>query len=616
MADTINAKVAQAREAGYTDAEILDFLSNNGTINPAQTKVALENGYKPAEVLAYAIKAQPQTFGDKVLNSPIGGVVRGARDIVDGGAQLLTRGLEAAMPAGSAAEAYFRNERQRVEGINKEAERDYQQNWRRGEMQGFDSGRLAGNILATLPLMRLGPAGVSTAAAVTRGIVQGGAGGALQPVQNPGPEGDSSFWQQKATQTGVGAGVGAAGGYVGSKIGNALQGSDRVNAIREAEQRAANQTGNASATINANPTATVQGGGSTLGRVGPDPSAGLNEAQRRAMEEGARLGFRTTPGQATGSRSLQQMEARMESSPFFSGPFNTLKTQNQNTLNRTAANAIGETAETLDSAVLGRAQARLGQVFDDIGNNVKRVIPADDVVDRLAAVEQQFDGLLPRPLLNEPLVQRFMNLTTRGEMTGAQLRDLSSKLGRASKNQMTSTGGDRELGRALGSVKDVVDDVLGESLDPASRAAYDAARQQYRTLMLLTQRQNVVNPASGNVSGANLAAALQAADRPGYLFGRNNSDLYNAARFAQTFKPIVGDSGTATRTMEMTPWNALLSMPTRVAARAYVSQPAISAAQRSRYGLMPNAIGNVTADAMRRYLPLTSGVGTVGLLND
>lgn len=153
MADTINAKIAQAREAGYSDVEILDFLSSNGTINPQQAKTALSNGYQPGEVLAYAARNQPQTFVDKVLNSPIGGVVRGARDVVDGGAQLLTRGLEAAMPSGSAAEAYFRDERKRVEGINREAERDYQQNWRRGEMQPneFDTGRVAGNVLATLP---------------------------------------------------------------------------------------------------------------------------------------------------------------------------------------------------------------------------------------------------------------------------------------------------------------------------------------------------------------------------------------------------------------------------------------------------------------------------------
>lgn len=434
------------------------------------------------------------------------------------------------------------------------------------------------------------------------------------PVNNT-PEDGSGYWGQKAAQTGIGAGTGALAGFAGAKVGNLLQGRDRVSAQLAAEARA-KQTGSASATVTANPTASVQGGGSTLGRVGPDPSAGLNEAQRRAMEEGQALGFRTTPGQSTGSRSLQQMEARMESSPFFSGPFNTIKANNQSVLNRTAADAIGETSDTLDAAVLGRAQARLGQVFDEIGNNVPRVVPEGNIVDRLAAVEQQFDGLLPRPLLNEPLVQRFVNLTSRGEMTGAQLRDLSSKLGRASKNQMSSTGGDRELGRALSSVKDVVDDVLGESLDPASRAAYDAARAQYRTLMLLTQRQNVVNPASGNVSGPNLAAALQSADKNGYLFGRNSSDLYNAARFAQTFKPIVGDSGTATRTMEMTPWNALLSMPTRAAAGAYVSQPSVALARGLHRGVAPNPAGDAAAAALRRYLPLSAGVGTVGLLND
>lgn len=571
------------------------------------------------QILAGSAQAAPQapnrqsmTVMDKVLDSPIGGAIRGARDVVDGGAQLLTRGLEAAMPAGSSAEAYFRAERQRVEDINRRAEQDYQQNWRRGQMQGIDTGRIVGNVAAGLPLTGplavAGPGGLAV-----RGALSGMVGGAMQPVQNAGDD----YWGQKGVQTAVGGVAGAAGNVAANRLATLIQGPSRAAQGASTQGTVGGGNAQAQASVTANPTASVSGGGPTLGRVGPDPSAGLSEAQRRVLERGQQLGYRATPGQASGSRSLQQMEARMESSPFFSGPFNAVKANNQTVLNRTAANAIGETADTLDSAVLGRATERLGQVFDDIGNNVPRVVPQDNVVARLASIEQQFDGLLPGPLLNNPLVQQFVNLTARGEMTGAQLRNLSSKLGKAANNQMTSTGGDRLLGEALNHVKDVVDDVLGESLDPATRAAYDAARQQYRTLMLLTQRQNVVNAGSGNVSGPNLAAALQAKDRAGYLYGRNTSDLYDAARFAQTFKPIVGDSGTATRTMEMTPWSALLSLPTRATAGAYLSQPSINFSQRVGQGLAPNAAGDAMANMLRRGgAPVGAPLVTGGLLGN
>lgn len=606
MADSLHAQVQQARRAGFSDEETLRFLVERGLVDSSRAQAALQNGFGPAQVLDHVARTQPRNVIDRLKDSPAGGIVRGVRDVMDGSAQLVTRGLEAVAPEGSRFQNWARSERERVEGINREAERDYRDNWRRGSVDdSFDWGRLGGNIAGTLPSMALtGPIGpgVGTGALLGRGAVQGGAAAAMMPVNEP----EEPFWSQKAAQTAVGAAGGAAGGYLAPKLAYAIQGGQR-NAAAAAD---------AAAHAGAHGTLNARGGGSTLGRVGPDPSAGLNEAQRRLADRAPELGFTLTPGQASGSRSLQQMEARMESNPFFSGPFNSIKSMNQTSLNRHAANAIGETADVLDSAVLGRAEARLGQIFDDVGNSVPRVVPQDDIAARLAAVEREFDGLLPKPLLDVPLVRRFFDQMASGEMTGAQLRKLSSQMGRAGKNAMTSAGGDRELGQAYFAVKDVVDDILGESLDPALRSTYDAARQQYRNLMLLTTRPNVVNPSSGNVSGVNLAAALQAKDRGGFLFGRNTSDFYDSARFAQAFKPIVGDSGTATRSMEMSPMSMLMALPTNTAAHAYASGPVTRLASGAAAGVAPNRAGDAAALAVQRALPLSAGVGLYGLLTD
>jgi hypothetical protein len=588
MADSLFAKVKQARDAGYSDGEILQFLTQQGLADPGQVQQALDNDYKPSEVLGFLAKREPRSTGSKVLDSPIGGFVRGLRDIPDAGAQLITRGLEAIAPAGSGFETWARGQRENVENINREAERDYRDNWRRGSVDdSFDAGRLVGNIAGTLPAAALtGPIGPGIAAGTlaARGAVQGGAAGLMTPVENP----DDNFFTEKAVQFGIGAGGGAAGGVAAPKIASIIQGGAR--------------SGQA--------TAQATGGGSTLGRVGPDPSSGLTETQQRLIQRGNELGFRTTPGQASGSRALQQMEARMESNPFFSGPFNTIKNTNQKQLNRYAANAIGETSDVLDSAVLGRAEARLGQVFDDTASAIPRAnVAADDVVSKLAGVEGEFSGLLPKPLAEYGLVSRFLDQVAAGDMTGAQLRNLSSQFGRAGKNAMTSQSGDRELGQAYFAVKEIVDDLIAQNLDDATRGAYNAAREQYRNLMLLTTRPNVVNPSSGNVSGANLSAALQAKDKGGFLFGRNQSDFYDAARFAQAFKPIVGDSGTATRSMEITPMSMLLSLPTRVGAGMYTSRPASALAAGAGRGVAPNRAGDAAAAAVRRALPVSAGAG-------
>lgn len=167
---------------------------------------------------------QPQQsagFMGAVKDSPLGGVIRGLRDIPDAGAQLLTRGLEAVAPAGSGLEDFARSERQRVEGINQQAEQDYQQNWRRGQMDGIDTGRIAGNIAGTLPIARAVP----VAAAATRGGQMaygagvGAASGAAMPVYNT-----QDFASEKGNQLVLGAAFGSVSPFIASAIGKAVQG--------------------------------------------------------------------------------------------------------------------------------------------------------------------------------------------------------------------------------------------------------------------------------------------------------------------------------------------------------------------------------------------------------
>jgi hypothetical protein len=162
------------------------------------------------------------TFMEKVKDSPVGGFARGLRDVVDGGAQLLTRGLEGISPAGSDMEKFFKGERERVEAINNEAERDYQQNFRRGNMEGLDVGRLAGNIASSLPVAAALPMAAATApmkARVLAGAVSGGASSALQPVMEQ-DQGD--FLENKLGQVAIGGVTGAASPFIADAIGKVV----------------------------------------------------------------------------------------------------------------------------------------------------------------------------------------------------------------------------------------------------------------------------------------------------------------------------------------------------------------------------------------------------------
>jgi hypothetical protein len=582
-----------------------DILKAIGTLLQDPATSALASAPVPAPA-----PRQPKTVTEKVLASPVGGVIRGLRDIPDAGAQLLTRGLEAISPAGSSMEKFMQAERKKVEDINREAERAYQQDWRMGQMRPdeFDVGRAIGGVAATaIPATTAVKALGLTTAPVRAGAVSGAVGGGLQPVLEP----QDSFAEQKATQIGLGGALGAGGGYLGDKITNLLFGRGAAPAVG-----GAGAPSSAQATVSATPTAQVTGGGVNLGSVAPESGAALTAAQKAILERGKAMGFKTTPAQETGSRSLLQMEARMESSPFTSAPFNTIKAENQKVLNRATAQAIGVNSDELSNPVLAQAQRQISDVYKKVATPDVRKVDGMTFMNNIDLIDNAFEGLTTQPLKTNVLVKQLQDLAMKGEASGVQLQNLSSKIGKRAKNEMTTAMGDRELGSALFQLKEMVDDALSAGLSKAEQEAFATARNNYRNLMTIRTASGVVNPSSGNVSGLNLASALTRKDPQGFVFGSNQTPMYEAARFAQAFRPIVGDSGTATRSMEYSPLNMLLSMPTNLAAKAYTSAPASSVLTRTvgGTGLMPNALEQAQVESLRKALPITGGLGLGGLL--
>jgi hypothetical protein len=419
-------------------------------------------------------------------------------------------------------------------------------------------------------------------------------------TENPRPDSRGARWLNKGAEIGTGV-------YLGSALpspprqpplrpsadwvmpGYRANANAGANAAANANLNIGAGQAGAQAGVSGSLNASARGGGYNFGTVGDDAATGLSPGQNMA-----RTGFpqgRLTPGQATGNKLLQRLEAKLESQPMTAGPFDRIKDMNAREVNRAAAKAIGETADNLNPEVLDRAVTRLGGVFDDVRDTTVRQIEPSDYVARMSSLQDEFEAIGPQ-LMNHPLVERLVKHAQSGQASGRDLGNLTSKLTREINRQMTSAQGDRELGRALVGVKEYVDDLVAQGLSGDRLKAYDAARGQYRNLMLLTSRVGTINPSTGNVNGGALANLLQQKDRAGYLFGRNNTDMYSAARFAQAFKPIVGDSGTATRMPLPSPTDFVLSLPFNLATRAYTSSPAVNAA------LSTQAAANAAAQAM------------------
>lgn len=588
--DTLYAALRKADAAGDTAGA--QTLARYIKQMPAQSAPA-KSGYETV--------AQAATGFDNLLPA-VGGAMTGA---YLGGKQMLMQGMDYVSPRQATLSDLIVGKK--VVSRADEMAPDIAEN--RAAMAGLTTTKMgvAGDIIGNLAMAA--PTMLNPATATLKGAaLVGGAFGALRPTM-----GDES----RLENIGTGAAMGAGGQWVGGKLLGAAVGR-RAGQSATGGSATATSTGgaaSASSTVSGRATARGTGGGYNFGTVGEDLSAGLNPTQAALMGRAQGLGYKMTPGQASGSKALQQMEAKLESQPMTSGRFNEIKANNQTVTNRIAADSIGEAADVVDAGVLAKAHDRISGVYKLVADDTPRKIDPEHFISKLNGIESEFEGLLPAgSIINHPLINRLYGFAGDGEATGRQLQNIASKLGRAAKNEMTGNG-DRELGMALGQAKDLADDLLQQGLSGKTAELFKTARSQYRNTMLLTDRLGVVNPSNGNVSAASLANVLSK-DKSGFMRGGNTSPLYDAARFGQGFKPIAGDSGTATRSALPSPTDFVLSLPFNLATRAYTSAPAISLAAKGGAIRANGLLGGLDPNKVK-YLPqlgAAAGIGAGGLL--
>lgn len=149
----------------------------------------------------------PLTRTDKLL--------KGVRDPMDGGAQLLTKLLpKSVVDAGNAANNWLADKtglvarlpEGGVDQMTREADAKYQAQRAAGGESGFDGYRTIGNVLspANLALAARAPAAVTLGGRMASGAFAGGTSAALSPVAT------GDYWSEKAKQIALGAGIGGA----------------------------------------------------------------------------------------------------------------------------------------------------------------------------------------------------------------------------------------------------------------------------------------------------------------------------------------------------------------------------------------------------------------------
>lgn len=165
-------------------------------------------------ILAGAAAPPSATAAQRVQASLPGRILQGARDPVDGAAQLVPRALSLITSAGGASPAlanpvsrFFDREAQRVDAINAGNEQAYEDARQATGQSGFDGARLLGNMVSPVNVAAslAAPirAGLSVPQLVGRGAVGGAVGGLLQPVNDP--QAQQNFGGEKTAQATVGA---------------------------------------------------------------------------------------------------------------------------------------------------------------------------------------------------------------------------------------------------------------------------------------------------------------------------------------------------------------------------------------------------------------------------
>lgn len=408
---------------------------------------------------------QPKpTLADELLASNTGRLARGAKDVVDAGAQVLVHSLPESVVQ-SAHDVYgsFAPTSSQLDQSLTTAERNYQTARERTGQTGFDVVRAAGNTGALIPLLPSASAGL-IGRVVTGGIAGGGAG-VLQPVYNV--QDNQDFWNKKTQQVKTGATIGAAAPLV-------IGGVSRV----------------------------------------ISPKASTNPELQGLRQEGVT----PTVGQTLGGR-FATTEEKLQSLPIMGDMIHRSRGQTLESFNTAAINRalrpIGKRIQGSGQDAVKEAGDLLSQHYDDALSQVQGV-----------KFDSQFDQQLNElqgmaSNLTEPMKKRFdkavndilqSRMSPNQSMLGDVYKKVDSELGLlANRYGKSSAASEQELGDAVSQLKNLLQQQMFRT-NPDVAAKLKAADTGWANLVRIEQAAKAAKNKGGVFTPAQLNSAIQSAD--------------------------------------------------------------------------------------------------------
>lgn len=448
--------------------------------------------------------AAPEERKPEIGLGYVADLAMGARQAWDAGAQLLARGVESVMPAGSRAEAAVRGSREQLERDMGQNFANYKALTLPEQRAGAEFARGGGQALITAPLtpaMRV----QSILAGLGLGAGIGAGSGALMPVYDAQDGGD--FLSKKGAQMGEGAVAGAALGGAGVLAGKAL-----------------------------------------------DPA--IDAGQKLLQKSGVRL----TPGQAVGGMA-KAVEDRLSTFPLIGDLINSRRVTGILDFNKAvyskAVKPFGsEGAAVVKAAKPGHEGIRV--VGDFLSNKyedaLRRSAPSvldDQFRGGLAKVSEMVPGTMRDEFLS--IVQRNVTgkITPGGTLTPSVAKRAESELGRLAAGYRGSANFDqRELGAALRQAQSELRELVARN-NPEVAPMIRAADEGWRTLVQMENAGALVGARDGIFTPAQfLSAGVKKSDKSlrDRAFARGEAWNQKLAEAAKDVLPNqVPNSGTPER---------------------------------------------------------------------
>lgn len=332
----------------------------------------------------------------------------------------------------------------------------------------------------------------------------------------------------------------------------------------------------------------------TIGSTIPNPARIVSPieataAKRTAVDVLEREGVTSlTAGQRTGNKALQYLESAASHAPGAGGGVARVEHEGQRQFTDAALRRAGTAGEATPE-VLAANQRRLGNAFEDLSAR-NTLVPDDRMVNDLTDAVSRYRNVpdsQQRQIL-QGYIDDILPHINNGGMSGDKYQPMRSMLSSDAKSVAHS---DPYLSRALGGIRDALDNAMFRSISPADRQSWETARREYGAQKLIEKAASRAGEvtAEGQITPANLRNTVASENRGGYA--RGEGPFNEIARAGVQVMTPLPNSGTAQRTNAFHLLNAgLLGVPQAVAGRAIMSAPVQAyLANQLMNGALPNS---------------------------